>query len=369
MLFERQSLHAALFLRGLVSVAILAHSLRLTVIHAIAWCISSMAACYSSLYLDRLWTLLFEDSGVEAAAELNHGVRLSDVLAELVDPPAHAPVCAEPPEDSLAADSAQGSDGAAAERAAEGPVAVVHDPVLAYEPERSQTQSCVKEPGKQPAEDDFEPGLTLFHMWSMEPQEPETPDSQDTLKLQLQEEGRKQAKSLHERIAEEEAASKRARLSHACLEDALDNVFLQEDLCLRDGLPITFEEAVFDRHLFQEDALQDCEVEAFYRIGNCLPALYVGACHSPSFRWKGGFIEGRGKMDGHCKHATQMHVLAARLGKLGKTAEEALIKYAKSRFGEKCTNKSWKSIGIKAEPTDIIFLYVVYSLLHNDLCF
>ena len=55
-----------------------------------------------------------------------------------------------------------------------------------------------------------------------------------------------------------------------------------------------------------------------------------------------------------------MHVLAARLGKLGKTAEEELIRYAKSRFGEKCTNKSWKSIGIKAEPTDVIFLYVVF---------
>ena len=198
----------------------MAHSLRLTVIHAIAWCISSMAACYPSEYLDRLWQLLFEDSGVEGAAELNqqaldvmprqrkpHGVRLSDVLAEFVDPPAHAPVCAEPPEDSLAANSAQGSDGAAAdERAAEGTVAVFHFPVIAYEPDPSQTQSCVKEPGKQPAEDDFEPGFTLFHMWSMEPQEPETPDSQDTLKLQLQEEGRKQAQRLRERIAEEEAA-------------------------------------------------------------------------------------------------------------------------------------------------------------------
>ena len=353
----------------------MAHSLRLTVIHAIAWCISSMAACYPSEYLDRLWQLLFEDSGVEGAAELNqqeldvmpwqqkpHGVRLSDVLAEFVDPPAHAPVCAEPPEDSLAANSAQGSDGAAAdERAAEGTVAVVQFPVIAHEPDPSQTQSCVEEPGKQPAED------TLFHLWSMEPQKPETPDSQDTLELQLQEEGRKQAQRLRERIAEEEAASKRARLSHARLEDALDNVFLQEDLCVRDGLPITFEEAVFDRRLFQEGALQDCEVEAFYRVGNCLPALYVGACHSPSFRWKGGFIEGRGDMGGHCEHATKMHVLAARLGKLGKTAEEDLIKRAKSRFGETCTNKSWKSIGINAKPTDVIFLYVVYSLLHNDL--
>ena len=74
-------------------------------------------------------------------------------------------------------------------------------------------------------------------------------------------------------------------------------------------------------------------------------------------------------MDGHCKHATQMHVLAARLGKLGKTAEEALIAHAKSRFGEKCTNKSLKSVGIRAEPTDIIFLYVVDILLHDDLCF
>ena len=80
-------------------------------------------------------------------------------------------------------------------------------------------------------------------------------------------------------------------------------------------------------------------------------------------------MEDRGKMDGHREKYSQMHVLAARLGKLGETAEEELIRYAKRRFGEKCTNKSWKSIGIKAEPTDIIFLYVVYSLLHNDLCF
>ena len=55
-----------------------------------------------------------------------------------------------------------------------------------------------------------------------------------------------------------------------------------------------------------------------------------------------------------------MHVLAARQGKLGKIVEEELIMYAKSRFGVKCTNKSWKSIGIKAEPTHVIFLYVVY---------
>ena len=255
----------------------MAHSLRLTVIHAIA----SMAACYPSEYLDRLWQLLFEDSGVEGAAELNqraldvmprqrkpHGVRLSDVLAEFVDPPAHAPVCAEPPEDSLAANSAQGSDGAAAdERAAEGTVAVVQFPVIAHEPDPSQTQSCVEEPGKQPAED------TLFHLWSMEPQKPETPDSQDTLKLQLQEEGRKQAQRLREHIVEEEAASKRARLTHARLEDALEEVLLQESLCLSGGLPINFEEAVFDMHLLQEDSLQDFDLEAFYRIANCLPAL------------------------------------------------------------------------------------------------
>ena len=71
-------------------------------------------------------------------------------------------------------------------------------------------------------------------------------------------------------------------------------------------------------------------------------------------------MEDRGKMDGHCEHYSRMHVLAARLGKLGKIAEEELIRYAKSRFDEKCTNKSWKSIGIKAEPTHVIFLYVVY---------
>ena len=71
-------------------------------------------------------------------------------------------------------------------------------------------------------------------------------------------------------------------------------------------------------------------------------------------------VEGRGKMDGHCKHSVQMDVLAARLGKLGKTAEEQLIDYAKRTFGERCTNRSLKSIGIKAEPTHVIFLYVVY---------
>ena len=143
----------------------------------------------------------------------------------------------------------------------------------------------------------------------------------------------------------------------------MDEVLLQESLCLSGGLPINFEEAVFDRHLFQEDSLQDCELEAFYGIANCLPAfydLYVGACHSPSFRWRGGFVEDRGKMDGHCDRYSQMHVLAARLGKLGKIVEEELMRYAKSHFNEKCTNKSWKSIGIKAEPTHIIFLYVVY---------
>ena len=129
---------------------------------------------------------------------------------------------------------------------------------------------------------------------------------------------------------------------------------------MSDGLPINFEEAVFHRHLFQEDSLQHCELDTFDRIANCSPAIYVGACHSPSFRWMGGFIEGRGKMVGHCKHATQMHVLAARLGKLGKTVEEEPIRYAKNSFSEKCTNESWKSIGIKAEPTDVIFLYVVH---------
>ena len=326
-----------------------------------------------------------------------HGVWLSDVLKELFDPPAHdsgsaavhgravggtavaavdsascscsiagfertvggVPVCTEPREDSLAAYSAQGSDGVAAdESAAEGTAADV--PVIPYEPDPSQTQTCVTdEPGAQLAAYD-EPGFTLFNLWSIEPQKPDTPDSQDTLKLQLQEEGRKQAQRLREHIAEEEAASKRARLTDARLDDALDEVFLQERLCLSDGLPINFEEAVFHRHLFQEDSLQHCELDTFDRIVNCLPALYVGACHSPSFRWRGGFIERRGKMDGHCKNATQMHVLAARLGKLGKTAEEELIRYAQSRFGEKCTNKSWKSIGIKAEPTDVIFLYVVF---------
>ena len=327
-----------------------------------------MAARYSRRYLDRLWQLLFEDSGSEGAAELDlaaegaHGVWLSDVLKESFDPPAHdsgsaavdgsaaggtgvtavdsaagggAPVCAEPPEDSVA-----------------------DVPVIPYDPDPSQTQPVMDEPGTQPVA--YEPGFTLFHMWSIEPQKPDTPDSQDTQMLQQQEEGRKQAQRLRERIAEEEAASKRARLTHARLEDALEEVFLQESLCLSGGLPINFEEAVFDRHLFQEDSLQDCELDAFYRIANCLPALYVGACHSPSFRWRGGFIEGRGTMDGHCEHGRQMHVLAARLGKLGKTAEEELIRYAKSRFGEKCTNKSWKSIGIKAEPTHVIFLYVVY---------
>ena len=73
------------------------------------------------------------------------------------------------------------------------------------------------------------------------------------------------------------------------MEDALEEVLLQERLCLSDGLPINFEEAVFDMHLFQGDSLQDCELEAFYRIANCLPALYylyVGACYFPSFRWK-----------------------------------------------------------------------------------
>ena len=99
-------------------------------------------------------------------------------------------------------------------------------------------------------------------------------------------------------------------------------MLLQEGLCSSGGLPINFEEAVFDRHLFQEDSLQHCELDTFDRIVNCLPTLYVGACHSPSFRWRGGFIEERGKMDGHCEHGSQMHVLAARLGKLGKTAKE-----------------------------------------------
>ena len=50
-----------------------------------------------------------------------------------------------------------------------------------------------------------------------------------------------------------------------------------------------------------------------------------------------------------------MHVLAARLGKLGKTAEEELIRYALSRFSDKCTSTSPKSLGIKAEPTHVIF--------------
>ena len=131
-----------------------------------------MAAHYSSHYLGRFWQFLFgfEDSGGEEAAELKHqhqqeldaiprqqkahGVLLSDILKWLSGPPAHddsgsagvdgsaaggtavaavdsascscsvvgfgrtvggAPVCAEPPEDSLAAYSAQGSDGAAAD--------------------------------------------------------------------------------------------------------------------------------------------------------------------------------------------------------------------------------------------------------------
>ena len=180
----------------------MAHSLRLTVIHAIAWCISSMAACYSSEYLDRLWQLLFEDSGSEGAAELDlaaegaHGVWLSDVLKESFDPPAH-------------------DSGSAA---VDGSAADVH--VIPYDPDPSQTQPVMDEPGTQ------EPGFTLFHMWSVEPQKPDTPDSQDTQMLQQQEEGRKQAQRLRERIAEEEAASKRARLTHARLDDALDEVFL-----------------------------------------------------------------------------------------------------------------------------------------------
>ena len=205
--------------------------------------------------------------------------------------------------------------------------------------------------------------FSLIHMWSFEPRKPDTPDSQDILQLQLREEGHKQAQRRRQRIAEEEVASKRARLTRTLLEDALGEVLLQEGLCSSGGLPINFEEAVFDMHLLQEDSLQDFELEAFHRIVNCLPALYdlyVGACHSPSFRWRGGFVEDRGKMDGHCEHYSRMHVLAARLGKLGKIAEGELIRYAMTRFSDKCTNKSRKSLGIKAEPTHVIFLYVVY---------
>ena len=54
-------------------------------------------------------------------------------------------------------------------------------------------------------------------------------------------------------------------------------------------------------------------------------------------------MEDRGNMDGHCERYSQMHVLAARLSKLGKIVEEELIRCAESRFNEKCTNKSWKS--------------------------
>ena len=67
-------------------------------------------------------------------------------------------------------------------------------------------------------------------------------------------------------------------------------------------------------------------------------------------------MEDRGKMDGHCEHYSRMHVLAARLGKLGKTAEEELIRFALTRSSDKCTNKSRKSLGIKAEPTHVIFI-------------